>query len=551
MQKDGSTWEPSFLFHYHILCCFLLCLSLPLSAAEQNEINPDKRRNPALLIDVNPFVTGGGNRGGKAKSGTEIMPTQCYCVSIIGLSHKDQVQMPTQRTVKNIDARSAAYEILQRVEQGGYADRLLDSYLQRHSTMDAREKGLLTELVYGILRLRGRLDFALGLFSRQPLHKLETDALLLLRLGAYQLLQLDRVPDHAAVHATVELAHQVGMGRVAGLVNGTLRTLVRQMATIAWPTPDKPSAYLQHVCSLPKWLAKALLHQFPNAESQALAEALAQAPPQVLRVNTLKTDRQSYLAALAEAGHSARPCHYAAEGIILEQRSSHPLPGDREGLYQVQDEASILIAHLLEAKPGDRILDACAAPGGKTTHLAALTGNQAKILALDKYPQRIEMIEQGGARLGCRGIETRCCDLTVAPASLAPESFDRILVDAPCSGLGVLRRNPESRWSRKPADMKELAALQTTILNHVVPLLRPGGHLLYSVCTFTEAETDAVVRQLLATHPAMALENLRTLMPREWAELFTENGCLRTLPHRHDGMDAFFAARFVKKQERD
>ena len=479
------------------------------------------------------------------------MLTQCYGVSIIGLSHKDQAQMPTQRTVKNIDARSAAYEILQRVEQGGYADRLLDSYLQRHSAMDAREKGLLTELVYGILRLRGRLDFALGLFSRQPLHKLETDALLLLRLGAYQLLQLDRVPDHAAVHATVELAHQVGMGRVAGLVNGTLRTLVRQMATIAWPTPDKPSAYLQHVCSLPKWLAKALLHQFPNAESQALAEALVQAPPQVLRVNTLKTDRQSYLAALAEAGHSARPCHYAAEGIILEQRSSQPLPGDREGLYQVQDEASILIAHLLEAKPGDRILDACAAPGGKTTHLAALTGNQAKILALDKHPQRVEMIEQGGARLGCRGIETRCCDLTVAPTCLAPEPFDRILVDAPCSGLGVLRRNPECRWSRKPADMKELAALQTTILNHVVPLLRPGGHLLYSVCTFTEAETDAVVRQLLATHPAMALENLRTLMPREWAELFTENGCLRTLPHRHDGMDAFFAARFVKKQERD
>jgi len=457
--------------------------------------------------------------------------------------------MLTQQTVKNIDARSGAFEILQRVEQGGYADRLLDSYLQRHPTMEAREKGLLTELVYGILRLRGRLDFALGLFSRQPLQKLESDALLLLRLGAYQLLQLDRVPAHAAVHATVELAHQVGMGRVAGLVNGTLRTLERQKTTIVWPTPDKPGAYLQHVCSLPKWLAKTLLNQFPNTESRALAEALAQAAPQALRVNTLKTDRQNYLETLVEAGHLARPCHYAPEGIILEQRAPQPLPGDGEGLYQVQDEASMLISHLLEAKPSDRILDACAAPGGKTTHLAALTGNQAKIVALDKYPQRVELIEQGGARLGCRGIETRCRDLTVAPDSVAPESFDRILVDAPCSGLGVLRRNPESRWNRKPADMKELAALQTTILNHVVPLLRPGGHLLYSVCTFTEAETDAVVRRFMATHPSMALENLRTLMPGEWAELFTENGCLRTLPHRHDGMDAFFAARFVKGQE--
>ena len=293
-----------------------------------------------------------------------------------------------------------------------------------------------------------------------------------------------------------------------------------------------------------------MLHQFPNAESRALAEALAQAAPQALRVNTLKTDRQSYLAALAEAGHSARPCHYAPEGILLEQRAAQPLPGDHEGWYQVQDEASMLVSHLLEAKPGDRILDACAAPGGKTTHLAALTGNQAKIMALDKYPQRVELIEQGVSRLGCRGIETRCWDLSEAPDILEPESFDRILVDAPCSGLGVLRRNPESRWSRKPADMTTLSALQTTILNHVAPLLRPGGLLLYSVCTFGEVETDAVVRQFLATHPDMTLENLRSALPPEWLDLTTDTGCLRTLPHRHDGMDAFFAARFVKAQGR-
>ncbi|NOR49660.1 MAG: 16S rRNA (cytosine(967)-C(5))-methyltransferase RsmB, partial [Desulfuromonadales bacterium] len=171
------------------------------------------------------------------------------------------------------DARYGAFNILQRVEQGGYADRLLDSYLNRHPTMEARERGLLTELVYGILRLRGRLDFALSLFSRQKLQRLESDVLLLLRLGAYQLLELDRIPAHAAVHATVELAHQVGMGRVAGLVNGTLRTLERERDIIVWPTPDNLRAYLQHVCSLPNWLAKELLRQFPNIESRALAEA--------------------------------------------------------------------------------------------------------------------------------------------------------------------------------------------------------------------------------------------------------------------------------------
>ncbi|MGK2905282.1 MAG: 16S rRNA (cytosine(967)-C(5))-methyltransferase RsmB [Desulfuromonadales bacterium] len=455
--------------------------------------------------------------------------------------------MPRNNQKPNpLDARYGAFDILLHVEQGGYADRLLDNYLQRHPSMDVRERGLLTELVYGILRLRGRLDFALALFSRQQLQRLEPGALRLLRLGAYQLLELDRIPPHAAVHATVALAHQVGLTRVAGLINGTLRTLERERATIAWPTPDNLRAYLQHVCSLPGWLAKELLRQFPNIESRSLAEALAEAAPQTLRTNTLKTNRESLLAALAEAGHTARACRYAPEGIIIEKRAEHALPGDRAGWYQIQDEASMLIAHLLDAQAGDAVLDACAAPGGKTTHIAALTGNQARILALDKYPQRVELINQGAERIGCHGIEARCWDLTEKPDFLELESFDRILVDAPCSGLGVLRRNPESRWSRQPADIQNLAELQSTILRQVAPLLRPGGHLLYSVCTFTAAETDAVVEDFLASQPGFVQEDFRTLLHAEWRELATDSGCVRTLPHHHDGMDAFFAARFVK-----
>lgn len=449
-------------------------------------------------------------------------------------------------SAKSFDARFGAYEILKRVEQGGYADRLLDSYIERNPGIDPRERGLLTELVYGILRLRGRLDFALGLFSRQPLQRLEPGALRLLRLGAYQLLVLDRVPAHAAVHATVELAHQVGMGRVAGLINGTLRSLERERSTIAWPTPDNLRAYLEHYCSLPGWLAKELLRQFPNADSRALAEELTREAPQTLRTNTLKTDRNTLLAALAEAGHCARASHYAPEGIIIEKRASQALPGDREGWYQVQDEASMLIAHLLDARPGEKILDTCAAPGGKTTHLAALCGNQAEILALDKHPQRVEMINQGAARLGCKKIEARCWDLLEKPDFIEPESFDRILVDAPCSGLGVLRRNPESRWSRRPADIKALVALQRAILFQVAPLLKSGGRLLYSVCTFTAAETDSIVQHFLASQPGFIQEDLHTRLPAAWQGLTTDNGCLRTLPHRHDSMDAFFAARFVK-----
>ena len=444
------------------------------------------------------------------------------------------------------DARSGAYAILQRVEQGGYADRLLDSYIRRHPAMDPRERGLLTELVYGVLRLRGRLDFALALVSRQPLDRLEPGAVRLLRLGAYQILELDRIPTHAAVDTTVELARQVGMERVAGLVNGTLRGLARQHASIPWPEADNLKAYLQHVCSLPVWLVKDLLRQFPNADSRALAEALAGQAPQTLRTNTLKLDRDALLAVLTNAGHTARPCRYAPEGIVLDARADAALPGDRDGWYQVQDEASMLIAHLLDPQPGEQILDACAAPGGKTTHMAALTGNTAKILALDKHPQRAELVTQGAARLGCTGIEARAWDLSEPPDFLAPQSFDRILVDAPCSGLGVLRRNPESRWSRKPADIRGLAALQRTLLAQVAPLLRPGGHLLYAVCTFTAAETDGVVTDFLASQPQFQQEDLRAVTPSHWHELLTEAGALRSFPHRHDGMDAFFAVRFVK-----
>jgi len=444
------------------------------------------------------------------------------------------------------DARQGAYEIIQKVEDGGYSDLLLDGWLSSHPGIDPRERGLLTELVYGVLRLQGKLDFALAGFCKQPLAKLEPGARRLLRIGAYQLLELDRIPERAAVHATVELARTCGMERVSGLVNGVLRALARQQSEIEWPTPEIPRPYMEHVCSLPAWIAKEMMRLLPNSEAIALAETMAGQAPMTLRVNTLKTSRDDYLAALEDSGHRAHPCTYVPEGVVVEARGDAPLPGDREGWYQVQDEASMLIAHLLDPQPGDTILDACAAPGGKTTHIAALTDNGAKIIALDKYEQRIEMIERGAKRLGCDGIDARPWDLTERPDFLEPESCDRILVDAPCSGLGVLRRNPESRWRRKAADIKTLAALQTTMLNQVAPLLRPGGTLLYSLCTFTSRESEDVVKTFLNEHKDFVLEDLATVVPEGWQELIDQTGCLRSWPHRHHGIDGFFAARFRK-----
>lgn len=445
-----------------------------------------------------------------------------------------------------VDPRRLAYDILLRVADGAYSDLTLDSELTR-SALDQRDRRFVTELVYGLLRLRGRIDFALARFCTQPLPRLQPEALWLLRIGAYQLLEMDRVPSHAAVDATVELARKLGHGNLTGLINGVLRALDRGRADIPWPEPTQVRPYLQHVCSLPAWLAKEVMRLLPNNEARALGEALALPPRQTVRVNTLKTDRGGYLAALTETGHQGQACIFAPEGVILERRGEQHLPGNSQGLYQVQDEASMLMAHLLDPQPGQRILDACAAPGGKTTHLAALTDNRAEIVAIDKSPQRVELIKQGAKRLGCTAITATAWDMTIAADFLDPQSFDRVLLDAPCSGIGVLRRNPEGRWNKFPADLRQLAQLQQRLLHRTAPLVRPGGLLLYSVCSFSQLESDAVVDQFLAGHPEFEQDLLADLTPQEWSPLFTPTGSLRTYPHRHEGMDAFFAARLRRK----
>ena len=443
--------------------------------------------------------------------------------------------------------RRAAYEILQRVDAGAFADVVLDTILNR-SKLDLRDRRLVTELVYGILRLMGRIDFALAQFCDRPLHRLQPEVLWLLRLGGYQLLELDRVPAHAAVNSTVKLVRELQFDESAGFVNAVLRSLDRGQADIPWPPPEKIKPYLQHVCSQPVWLTKEIMRQLPNLEAQALGESLATAPPMTVRINSLKTNREDFLEALAAAEHQAHPCSFAPEAVTIDRRSESPLPGDAEGWYQVQDEASILMSHLLDARPGQRILDACAAPGGKTTHLAALTNNQAEIIALEKYPRRVELIEEGAQRLGCTAITARQWDLTEPPDFFEPQSFDRVLLDAPCSGLGVLRRNPEGRWNKSPVNLKELALLQRQILESIAPLVKPGGKLLYSVCTFSHIETDAIIDNFLEDHPEFELENLTNKVSSAWAGLFTAKGTLRSYPHRHGGMDAFFAARLQRRE---
>ncbi|MDW7643891.1 MAG: 16S rRNA (cytosine(967)-C(5))-methyltransferase RsmB [Desulfuromonadales bacterium] len=446
------------------------------------------------------------------------------------------------------DPRKIALDILLRVEDGAYADLTLDAVLEKNPRLDPRDRGLATELVYGILRQRGRLDFALSQLCKTPLKKIESKVLWLLRLGAYQILALDRIPPSAAVNQAVELARGEKLERATGFINGILRNLVRQHEKIPWPSPaGNERAYLEHVLSVPRWLAQLWIRDWGAAEAVALGESMLEQPPFTLRVNTLRVDRETLMDKMQAAGHEVRPCQYAPEGIVVTRRGSSPLAGQEEGWFQVQDEASMLVSHLLDVRPGQRLLDTCAAPGGKTTHLAALAKNDVRLLALDLHPQRVRLITEGAQRLGCEGIEAKAWDMSRFPDFLEQKSFDRVLVDAPCSGLGVLRRNPEIRWRRTPPDIPALSDLQKTILDNAAMLVRPGGRLLYSLCTLTARETWGVVDRFLADHPEFVLEDLRQETPAAWAPLFDERGALRTTPARCGGMDAFFAARFVRQ----
>lgn len=441
--------------------------------------------------------------------------------------------------------RLAACTILLRIrKEGGYADRLIDRELAA-GQLAGPDRGLFTELVFGVLRQQGTLDHILSQLLDKPLDKLDPLALIILRLGLYQLTRLDRIPESAAVNESVNLA-RLSLPRASGLVNAVLRNYLRRRERITFPDTDtEPAAAIAARHSQPEWLARQWLEQLGPDEAEQLAEASSRQPPLTLRVNTLRTTRDEFLLKLAEQGVDATPCLFSPHGVhIGERRQILSMPGFREGLFAVQDEASQIAGILLAPQGGERILDACAAPGGKAVHLAQLMDNKGELLAMDVSRVKLPLIQETAGRLGVTIINTRTADLLKAGVMPAA-TFDRILLDAPCSGLGVIRRNPEAKWRLQPADIARLAATQKIMIANASRALKPGGTMLYSTCSTSRDENEAVVQDFLSHHPDFVLENLSGLFPA-WRELFTPEGMFRAWPHRHD-MDGFFAARLRKQ----
>jgi 16S rRNA (cytosine967-C5)-methyltransferase len=436
-------------------------------------------------------------------------------------------------------ARAVAVRVLTRVEtEGAFADLALDAELNRAGA-GPRDAALATELVYGTLRWQRYLDWILAPHSHRPLDRLDVRPRALLRMTAYQLVYLERVPAFAAVDDAVSLARQRSRPGVPEFVNAVLRSFARRGAREREPAlPSDPVDALAVSCSFPTWLARRWFERYGADEAGALMRALNERPPLTLRASTLSTSREALAARLRDEDHvETTPTRYVPEGLIAAHGGR---PGAwrafADGAFVVQDESSMLIARLLDPKPGDTVADVCAAPGTKTTHLAQLMQNRGRLIAFDPQPARLALVGESAARLGVTIVEAH--DGPVE--SLAPRfagACDAVLVDAPCTNLGVLRRNPEVKWRRQPSDVAASAARQREILAAAATLLRPGGRLVYATCSLEPEENDGVVRPLLAERRDVVVDP-----PAEFTPALDGDGTLRCLPHRHGG-DGFTAIR--------
>ena len=434
-------------------------------------------------------------------------------------------------------ARVEALRILCRVEEDqAFADLALDAALER-AKLPARDRALTTEIVYGTLRWQRRLDWILAPHSRRRLARLDPWVRNLLRLTAYQLQFLYKVPAYAAVNDAVALAKRRAHGEAAPFVNAVLRSLTRSGGNLP-PFPEDPVEDVATRLAFPSWLARRWAQRFGLDEAVRLMTALDERPEVTVRANFLKCSRAALAQRLGEEEEvacSATP--FVPEGLSLEEPGpAFRFKAFKEGWFTLQDEASILVGHLLGPKPGETVADVCAAPGTKTTHLAALMQNSGKVVAMDPHAARLRLVSQAAARLGVKIVE---CHRGSAEA-LAPgfkNRFDRVLVDAPCSNLGVLRRNPDAKWRRAEADPSRLAERQRPILAAAASICRPGGSLVYATCSLEPEENEGVVLPFLEANPQWRLDP-----PAEFPIPLEPPGVLRCLPHKH-GTDGFTAFR--------
>ena len=449
-----------------------------------------------------------------------------------------------------MNPRDLALQVLNKLDQeeSGYPGYSLDHAFQHGIPCSHRDRALAVNLVQGVLRWRLRLDWVLQQTVKFPFKKIRPDVLNVLRLALYQIYFLDRIPDSAAVNEAVKQAKRVAANHVVKSVNAILRQVCREKGNVSFPDCSSDSIHhfsVRH--SYPEWLVRKWVRERGAVDAEKLLIAGNRIPSLIVRTNTLRTDRSRLTACLKEEGVSATPTRFSPEGLILEDLKG---PVDRlsafqAGFFQVQGEAAQLCSHLLAPKPGETILDVCAGLGGKSTHMAQLMGNRGLIVGIDRNRQKLLKLAESSRKLGINVVKPLAGDVERALPGLLRGSFDRIMVDGPCSALGVISRHPDVKWNREEKDLNRLGKLQGRILQRVLPLLRPGGAMLYVTCTLSWEENEAVVESFLQKNQGVRLVNLRNESPACARDLVDEAGFMRSLPHVH-GTDGFFCALFER-----
>ena len=447
-----------------------------------------------------------------------------------------------------MNAREIALRIINEIqENAAYANVALSRMLTKYELSD-QDRRFITELVYGTTKLDGTLAWMVSRYTSRPLKKIAPVLQNILKLGFYQLFFMDKIPASAACNQSVELAKKYGHSGTVKFVNAVLRSATRnpEKADFANIANDR-ALYLSLKYYHPLWLIKRWLKQFGEVATIELCDFNNRNVNLSLRTNTLKISRNELMRVLTNEGAVCSESPWTPEGIVCSSHQGmQSLVSLKDGLCQVQDESSMLVAHILGAKPGEFIIDTCSAPGGKTTHIAALMQNSGKILATDIYEHKLARIQENAQRLGIDIIETKLLDATEI-GSLYPKQADRVLVDAPCSGLGVLRRRSDARWRKTPDMLDELPKLQLAILRSAAAAVKPGGTLVYSTCTITDEENVAVINEFLESAPEFSIEATRTFLPNNNQENPSIKADMIQLLPQHDNVDGFFIARLRNK----
>jgi len=445
--------------------------------------------------------------------------------------------------------RQIALTVLNNVEKGkSRADEAISKSFNRQPGLSSREKAFVIELVYGVLRWRDSLDWVIQQFFTRPNQKISRLIRNIIRIGVYQILYLDRIPVPVSVWTTVELAKDYTNNRISSLVNGLLRNIERNRDMIEYPSfKDDPIVAIATRYSHPAWLVEKWIDYYGEEQTISLCKANNTVPQFTVRTNTLKVTRKRLIEELQKEGMLCKATRHSPEGITL----NHPaditrLSSFQKGWFFVQDEAAQMISFLVNPKKKENILDLCAAPGGKTTHMVQMMQNQGHIAAVDFSADKIALLRENKSRLGNNIISAVLSDAAVSLPFKYGRKFDKVLVDAPCSGLGILRRHPDGKWAKSPVTTKRMRKRQLAIIQNAALYVKSGGCLVYSTCTLNPEENEMVIEKFLSgSGNKFRIENPTPYLPSLITPFIDNRGYFQTLPHR-DSMDGFFGVRLFK-----